>query len=561
MTLFFGRITSGAKIQLLQMLLCGMIFGLVALNYMFGQNQKALLNREAHLVERLGAISRLAVEIKNLQIHVIQVQQFLTDVSATRALDGYDDGPEVAEEHALSFEKLAEQVVQQARALELPEIEAAVEQVKSKFPAYYDNGKRMAESYIKGGPAAGNSLMETFDATALAIGASLDELAKVGEEASTLAVKQASDLKDESASFERMSFLLGLLAIATGVAAVVFTRILDKQARAKQEEADRLKERQADDERSRAEQTAMVISVLGDGLEKLAHGDLTCKLLHQFPRDFDPLREHFNETVDKLNDTLIHVRTGSEKINIGTGEIANASEDLARRTETQAASLEETAAAVREITAAVQQSAERTNVASQDAAAANEAARESGAVVEQAISKMGRIQESSNKIVEIIGVIDEIAFQTNLLALNAGVEAARAGEAGRGFAVVASEVRELSERSATAARGIKTLLESSATEIRDGVTLVGEAGKSLMSITRLVASISKSISDLSSTANTQSLGLREVSVAVEQMDQVTQQNAAMVEEANAATRSLGDQTDELARLVGLFNTRSEKMAA
>jgi methyl-accepting chemotaxis protein len=242
----------------------------------------------------------------------------------------------------------------------------------------------------------------------------------------------------------------------------------------------------------------------------------------------------------------------AKSISAGSGEITQASDDLARRTEQQAANLEQTAAALDEITATVGKTAEGVIQARQVVSAAKSDAERSGSVVSQAITAMDRIEKSSQEIGAIIGVIDEIAFQTNLLALNAGVEAARAGDSGRGFAVVASEVRALAQRSAEAAKEIKALIASSRAHVEAGVGLVGETGQALERIATQITEISGLVLEISVSAQEQAVGLAEVNTAVNQMDQVTQQNAAMVEEATAASHSLAQEAESLSRLMNQF---------
>jgi methyl-accepting chemotaxis protein len=236
----------------------------------------------------------------------------------------------------------------------------------------------------------------------------------------------------------------------------------------------------------------------------------------------------------------------------GTQQIATASNDLSRRTEQQASSLEETAAALDEITATVRKAAEGATHARKVVADTKVDAEKSGEVVRKAVDAMGSIEKSSQQIGQIIGVIDEIAFQTNLLALNAGVEAARAGDAGRGFAVVASEVRALAQRSAEAAKEIKALISTSTQQVSEGVQLVAETGNSLERIMSKVAEINTVVSDIAAGAQEQATGLQQVNTAVNEMDKVTQQNAAMAEEATAAGRSLAVEAEQLAGLVGQF---------
>ena len=303
-------------------------------------------------------------------------------------------------------------------------------------------------------------------------------------------------------------------------------------------------------ERMEIQQRAM--KIIGDSLSGLAEGDLRARIEGDFPTEFAALQRDFNAAVTRLAETMGAIVGVADQIGTGTGEISNASEDLSRRTEQQAASLEETAAALDQITATVRKSAEGARQARDTVAATREGAEASGLVVRQAVAAMGQIETSSAQIGQIIGVIDEIAFQTNLLALNAGVEAARAGEAGRGFAVVASEVRALAQRSADAAKEIKALIGASAGHVASGVKLVGETGEALERIVTQVGEINGLIVEIAASAEEQSLGLGEVNSAVNQMDQITQQNAAMVEESTAASHALAQETAELNRLMGAF---------
>ena len=296
----------------------------------------------------------------------------------------------------------------------------------------------------------------------------------------------------------------------------------------------------------------LVVLALSTALESLAGTDLTHRIETAFPAEYQGLKTNFAAAVTILHETMRTISTQTSTIFSVTGEIAHAVDDLSRRTEQQAASLEETAAALDEITVNVKQTADGAHHAREVVAETRTDAERSGEVVRQAVTAMGNIQNSSQQISQIIGVIDEIAFQTNLLALNAGVEAARAGEAGRGFAVVASEVRALAQRSAEAAKEIKTLISTSGQHVELGVKLVGETGVVLQRILTQVAEISSVISNIAASTKEQASGLGEVNAAINQMDQVTQQNAAMVEQSAAAGRSLAQETEELKRLIDRF---------
>ncbi|PYB76880.1 methyl-accepting chemotaxis protein [Rhizobium wuzhouense] len=324
----------------------------------------------------------------------------------------------------------------------------------------------------------------------------------------------------------------------------------EAEAARSQTEAERLRAAEAD--RKRAAEMAEATTGLAQGLQRLSDGDLGYQLSTPFATEFESLRADFNTAVEKLRRTLGAVAQATGAIDGGSRELSQSASDLSKRTEQQAASLEETAAALDQITTNVQNSSKRTEEARSVAMKATESAKKSGEVVANAVDAMQRIESSSSQISNIIGVIDEIAFQTNLLALNAGVEAARAGEAGKGFAVVAQEVRELAQRSAQAAKEIKGLISKSAEEVESGVKLVTATGEALKVIGEHVISINGQLDAIATSAREQSVGLSEVNTAVNQMDQTTQQNAAMVEQATAASASLATEADRLRQLISQF---------
>jgi methyl-accepting chemotaxis protein len=296
-----------------------------------------------------------------------------------------------------------------------------------------------------------------------------------------------------------------------------------------------------------------VVRVLG----ALAKGDLTEKITAEYAGTFGQLKDDSNVTVDKLTEIVHQLRDATESINTAAKEIASGNTDLSQRTEEQASSLEETASSMEELTSTVKQNAENAKQANQLAIGASDVAVKGGSVVSQVVTTMSSINESSKKIVDIISVIDGIAFQTNILALNAAVEAARAGEQGRGFAVVATEVRNLAQRSAAAAKEIKTLIGDSVEKVGTGTKLVDEAGKTMEEIVSSVKRVTDIMSEITAASQEQSAGIEQVNQAITQMDEVTQQNAALVEEAAAAAESLEEQAQNLAGAVAVFKLDNE----
>jgi methyl-accepting chemotaxis protein len=296
------------------------------------------------------------------------------------------------------------------------------------------------------------------------------------------------------------------------------------------------------------------LAALDNSLNRLAHGDLTAVIDQALAPQFDGLKENFNAALAKLDGTLGQIVQAADEVANNSGELATSTDNMARRTEQQAASLEETAAAVEEITTISREAAHRAEDARRVVGNATEEARKSGAVVQQAVTAMSAIEDSSRKITQIIGVIDQISFQTNLLALNAGVEAARAGDAGKGFAVVAQEVRELAQKSAEAAKEIKSLIDKSFEDVLLGVSLVNRTGEALHQIGDQVIQINGNIDAIASSSREQAVGISEINTTVNAMDQMTQQNAAMVEETNAATHGLLRISSTLKELMGQFRT-------
>ena len=284
----------------------------------------------------------------------------------------------------------------------------------------------------------------------------------------------------------------------------------------------------------------------------IAEGDLTQPVTETYQGEFQKIKEGLNQAIDNLTKVVTTVREGADAVALASEEITKGNEDLSQRTSGQASALEETSASMEEMTSTIKQNADNAKQANQLAVAAREVAEKGGAVTVKAVEAMNEINKSSKKIADIINVIDEIAFQTNLLALNAAVEAARAGEQGRGFAVVASEVRNLAQRSATAAKEIKGLINESVQKVSDGSDLVNESGQTLGEIVNSVKRVTDIIGEITAASQEQASGIDQVNKAVMQMDQTTQQNAALVEETTSASQSMQQQAAELIQHVGVF---------
>jgi len=318
----------------------------------------------------------------------------------------------------------------------------------------------------------------------------------------------------------------------------------------RQSEAERQKNIQA--QAKAAEEQATATKALAAGLARLAEGDLTVRMTEGFTESYRQIKNDFNTTLVRLNETIRALSLATTEVSGASSEIVASTTDLSQRTEEQAASLEETSASMEEISATVKKNAENAQQANQFASNTRNVAERGGQVVAHAVKAMAKIEDSSRKISDIIGVIDEIARQTNLLALNAAVEAARAGEAGRGFAVVASEVRSLAQRASQAAKDIKDLIMNSNNQVKDGVDLVNKAGTALTEIVDSIKTVATIVADIANASNEQASGIEQVNKALAQMDEVTQQNSALVEENAATAKTLEHQARAMDERVGFF---------
>lgn len=350
---------------------------------------------------------------------------------------------------------------------------------------------------------------------------------------------------------------IGQMAHATEKFRIAAVEKLSLETQSEEARLARNDERMAREEQQKRDEETLrrAVEALAEGLERLAAGDISATIDVPFRPDLERLRLDFNKTLGELRSMVTEINGEAMSIRSYSQQMRTSSEDLAKRTEQQAAALEETSAALEQITNRVRNSAEKAQAANRMVEGTRETSARSGQVVTDATSAMNRIEEASREIGKIINVIDEIAFQTNLLALNAGVEAARAGEAGKGFAVVAQEVRELAGRAAGAAKDIKALIQKSSEEVRSGVDLVAAAGEVLRHIGTDVVHITGHVNAIASDAVEQNTGLGEISVAVNQMDKVTQQNAAMVEETSATSDLLAQDAEKLIHAVSRFKVQ------
>ncbi len=406
------------------------------------------------------------------------------------------------------------------------------------------------------------SLAAVILAALMALGAAIVSVVRVARPISTITGSMrtlAAGNTETAIPFANRRDEIGEMAAAVSVFRdnAIERAVLERQAEESRSLSETERMRREEQKAREAAEVQFAVERLAGGLQKLSDGDLAIEIGERFADHLDPLRVNFNHSLERLRDAMQAVGDNARAIDAGASEMLAAADDLSKRTEQQAASVEETAAALEQVTTAVKDSAVRAEEAGALVGRTRVGAERSGEVVRRAVDAMHAIEKSSSEISNIIGVIDEIAFQTNLLALNAGVEAARAGEAGKGFAVVAQEVRELAQRSASAAKEIKGLINTSGEQVRNGVALVGETGKALEAIVREVQEINQNVTAIVTSAREQSTGLAEINMAVNQMDQGTQKNAAMVEQSTAASHGLAQQATALMQLLGQFRLGEE----
>ena len=466
---------------------------------------------------------RMAIIAQQMRIDVIQIQQWLTDISATRAQNGLDDGFVEAENSYNSFLSGLDAFEKFYASRDVAMLKK-VKDLRGGVSMYYDVGKQMAHAYIDKGPAGGNQIMAHFDDASSGLYKALDPFVNAQVGALSLAmeviVASASALKTVTV----IVFSIVFFVTAVGL----FLQNKNSQ-----------------------QQIEKILNTVQDA----ATGDLTVSM-HENTGQMAKVSSAINNLLNQFAQVILKVKENADFVYVSAEEISEGNDDLSRRLQEQASSLEETASSMEEMTTTIRQNTESTNEAHNLVNATRDEAEKGRRVIEQAISAMDEINKSSGKIADIISTIDSIAFQTNLLALNAAVEAARAGEQGRGFAVVASEVRVLSQRSAEAAREIKTLIEDSVEKVRIGTQQVDNSGAALMSIVDGIKKVSDIVTEINNASQQQALGIGEVNTAVAHMDDRIQQNAAFVEQSSAATKRMKDQASVLNDVIAYFKLAS-----
>ncbi len=619
----------------------------------------------------------LLVTIKDIQNDVIQVQGWLTDISATRALPGFADGFDMAEEFAQKFNRHVNTAYVLADSAGLSEVSAAIQAVEQAFGPFYAGGKDMAQAYIDGGPEAGNPQMDAFDESADAMADAMEALVGIVSAQAGGGLASLTNLTEElNAHNKRLISQLiffGALAAAFMIAGAIYLIrsmhrsfgelahdveiVMDEESsepllmqgdradefapvaqalaafrdnlRKSRESAEELREarireiekaraaemaesqaqariaaekaaaerKRLEEELQAAEEISAVVAACANGdfsqkldeskfsgafaeickgvnkigdvtmagledirlaLQALANGNLTYRMQGKDDGVFAEIRQALQATTESIADSIGQIEESSGLINASTTEVADAASALAQRTERTAATLEETAEAIQGLSAHVANSAELANNANQMASEIQQKAEEGKEIVDATVSAIHEIHTSTAAISKTITLIDDITFQTNLLALNAGVEAARAGEAGRGFAVVASEVRDLAARSSDAAQEISALINASQEQVKNGVAMVDQTGRALNDIADGVTSIAARIGEISTSTTEQASSISEINQATKQLDQTTQENAAMFEETTATSMSLKHEAKILARVVAAFRKDGEQ---
>jgi methyl-accepting chemotaxis protein len=481
---------------------------------------------QSHLTEQV----EMAFVAKALERDVIQVQQYLQDVSATRGQDGLDDGFKKAGASAQSFVEGLTRLEDYLRRHEAREELATAAQVRTDFQAYFSVGERMAQAYVRGGPPEGNPMMEPFDQAAEALQKSLGLLVD----------KATADMRQEVAGVAADAQQLRVWAAALCAAVAVLAGLLGWRIA-----------------RSITVPLGGAVAALG----RVAEGDLGFDIPVRGRDETAALMSSMRSMQEHLRHIASGVRENAEKVATASQQIAQGNHDLSVRTEEQASAVQRTASSMLELGTMVSHTTDSAREADTLAQSTSAVVVRAGDMVQAMVHTMQGINQSSRRISDIISVIDGIAFQTNILALNAAVEAARAGEQGRGFAVVASEVRSLAQRSAEAAREIKALITDSVKRVEAGADQVDQVGATMREVVTSIQRVAGLIGGITQATRQQRQGIEQIGSAVHGIESTTQHNAALVEESAAAAQSLSEQARHLLELASVFRLGSADLRA
>lgn len=464
---------------------------------------------------------KLTTAAQQMRVDVIQIQQWLTDISATRGLDGLDDGFDEAENSYRSFIGglgVFEQYYSGTDGNEA--MLAQVSALQQKADSYYYTGQEMARAYIDEGPDGGNLMMAQFDDAAASLYDELDPF--VNEQRAALGTAMDEIVSEASALKSATVVIFSIVFFVT------FTGMFIQSKNNKDQ-----------------------INTIMETVKQAAEGDLTVSM-HEKTGQLSRVSSSVNDLLSRFSEVMRKVKANADFVYTSAEQISDGNNSLSHRLQGQASSLEETASSMEEMTSTVKQNADAAYKASELANSTRDDAEKGGHVVQNASLAMRAINESSGKIADIVSTIDSIAFQTNLLALNAAVEAARAGEQGRGFAVVASEVRTLAQRSADAAKEIKTLIEDSVDKVKAGTEQVDQSGETLLGIVDGIKKVAELVGEINNASQEQSKGIDEVNTAVVHMDEAIQQNAAFIEESSSSSERMRDQAAVLNQVIEYF---------
>ncbi len=481
-----------------------------------------LTGMQHRVSDQVTAKVQFALLAKDLERNVVQVQQFLSDVSATRGLDGLDDGFKLSSDNRAEFLSNVERFRSYLKAQHADAQLRALEAVSVSFDVYFKAGVDMAHAYVDGGPAQGNKLMPAFDKASQTLQEGLDafvksEIQKMDADVAGLS-EQASSMKQAAV----------VLCLGVGVLVLLANWAIGGAV-------------------------LRPVQLAADVASRIARGDLRHRDIPTTHDEIGAMLGSMGAMQESLRELVSQVQAGIDQVGTASSDLALANGELSARNERQAAALEQTSASMQQLGETVSHNAANADSANRLAQQACDVAVSGGQVVSEVVDTMKEINETSRRVSEIVGVIDGIAFQTNILALNAAVEAARAGEQGRGFAVVATEVRVLAGRCTGAAREIRQLISSSVQQLDSGTALVARAGATMGDVVSSIERVTEAVREISEAGRQQSASVSEVAQAVALVDEATQKNAALVDQTAAAAETLKGQAQNLIQAVRVFN--------